>query len=198
MIEKSLAPAKIRDIEIFPDVRVANVILTEDQIPLAVGRGGINIRLASQLTEYDIKIIKEGGEDIEIHEFESEIGPEILEILLEKDIKTARDFLEASPDLLLNDCSIDFYTIFEIRRVMLLEFDEPENEKYISTLKTLSGITDDEDINTIHEITPPENVNLTLNSTEDLVTTDSSTEPYSDTNSITNSTDNPLSDKTTD
>jgi hypothetical protein len=90
--------------------------------------------------------MKEGGEDIEIQEFEKEIGAEILEKLLEKEIKTARDFLEVTPELLFNELGMDYHSIIDIRRVILLEFDEDEDDEYIITLRELAGIPMDDDI----------------------------------------------------
>jgi N utilization substance protein A len=150
MIEKALLPAKVKEVEIFPDTRTATVIIPDDQIPLAVGRNGLNIRLACRLTEYDIKLLKEGGEDIEIHEFSVELGESMLEKLLENGIETAREFLEASPDVLVKDCKMNYEMIVEVRRIMLIEFDETEDSNYIAKLREVTGESVEEE--TIKEL----------------------------------------------
>ena len=144
MIEKALLPAKVKNIEIQPETKTATVIVSDDQISIAIGRNGLNIRLASNLTGYDINLLKEGGEDINIKEFVVEIGEKMLEKIIENKIETAREFLEADPNILINTCGMDYEAINEIRRVILLEFDEPEDNDYIYRLKEIAGIIDKE------------------------------------------------------
>jgi len=64
MIEKSLSPAKIKEVHISPETKTATVIVSEEQVSIAVGRFGLNVRLASQLTGYDIKILKEENNEL--------------------------------------------------------------------------------------------------------------------------------------
>ena len=139
MIEKALLPAKIKDVEIISDTKTANVVVAEEQISWAIGKNGINARLASMLSEYEINLLKEGGEDIDINEFVIEIGNEVLNKLLVNKIETAREFLEIDPNILLSDCKMDFESIVEVRRVILLEFDEPEDDNYLIKLREISG-----------------------------------------------------------
>ena len=146
MIEKAIMPAKIKAIELAPETKSATVIVSEEQISMAIGRNGQNIRLASQLTGYAINLLKEGGEDIDIKEFAEEIGNENLEKLLENNIETARDFLEATPEILLNNCNMNYESIIEVRRVILLEFDENEFGDYIEQLKQIAEIKTKESI----------------------------------------------------
>ena len=146
MIEKALMPAKIKAIEFSTETKSATVIVSEEQISMAIGRNGQNIRLASELTGYAINLLKEGGEDIDIKEFVEEIGDENIEKLLENKIETARDFLDATPEVLLNNCGMDYESIIEVRRVILLEFDENEIDDYISQLKLSVGVKVEEGI----------------------------------------------------
>lgn len=136
-IKRALLPAQVKEIQLFEETRSANVIVTEDQVPLAIGTNGQNIRLASMLTGYDLTLIKEATEDIDINEFSQELGQEILQKLLEKDIKTAREFLEADPELLLSIEGIDVNFVKEMRRIMLTEFEEEENPEYLEKLENL-------------------------------------------------------------
>ena len=134
LLERSLAPAKIKEVHISPETKTATVIAAESQVSLAVGRMGLNVRLASTLTGYEIKIVKEGGEDIEINEFEEELGSDVMQRLQEMNILTARDFLDADPEVLFKDCEMSYNSILENRRIMLLEFEEKENEDYVTKL----------------------------------------------------------------
>ena len=79
-IPRALAPAKLKTIELNKEAKTANVLVAADQVSLAIGRNGQNIRLASKLTGYEINLIKEGGEDeydIDLVEFEEELGEEL-------------------------------------------------------------------------------------------------------------------------
>ncbi len=134
-ISNALAPANIKEIILSEDTKTATVIVPEDQVSTAIGKNGQNVRLASTLTGYDIKLLKEGGEDIEIQEFEEEIGAELLENLLEADIQTARDFLETDPRRLLRIEGASLDLVLEIRKAMLIEFNEEEDNEYLSSLK---------------------------------------------------------------
>ncbi|MDR0927410.1 MAG: transcription termination factor NusA [Ignavibacteria bacterium] len=142
MIEKAILPAKVKEVIVSPETKSATVIVSEEQVAIAVGRNGQNVRLASMLTGYDLKVLKEGSEDIEIDEFESELGNDMLIRLKEAKIFTARDFLEAEPLLLLKRVGITYNLILENRRIMLLEFDENENEEYINSLVAASNTID--------------------------------------------------------
>ena len=106
-ISKALSPAKVKEIAISTDVRSATVIVPDDQVSLAIGKNGQNVRLASKLTGYSITLIKEGGEDIDLTEFKDELGDKLLHQLKEIGIETAREFLESEPDKLLSIKDID-------------------------------------------------------------------------------------------
>jgi N utilization substance protein A len=145
MIAKALAPAKVKEINVSEETKTATVLVSEEQVDVAVGRNGINVRLASNLTGYAIKLLKEGGEDIEIAEFEEELGTDLIEKLKNIEIYTARDFLDASPEELATIEGIDYETILENRRVMLLEFEEEESENYVEKLKKAMNIEENEE-----------------------------------------------------
>lgn len=128
-ITKALSPAKIKEINLSEDVRSATVIVSDDQVSLAIGKNGQNVRLASKLTGYSITLIKEGGEDIDINEFADEFGYELIDRLNEIGIETAREFLEADIELLLSIDNISKEYLLELRSIVLLEFEEEENEE---------------------------------------------------------------------
>jgi len=166
MIARSLAPAKVKEIHISPETKTATVIVSEEQITVAIGKFGLNVRLASALTGFDIKILKEGGEDIEIIEFQTELGSDIIQKLQELNVVTARDFLDVSPKVLLEECGMSYDSILEIRRIMLLEFEERENQEYIEQLNSLVGNSSDD---TVEVVSSDENKTVANIQTEETV-----------------------------
>ena len=128
-IAKALAPAKVKDIAVSPDTRSATVLVADDQVSLAIGRNGQNVRLASKLTGYNITLIKEGGEDIELIEFREELGREMYDNIINLGIDTAREFLEADIYELLSLPEMSKQTLLEIRQIILTEFDEQEKSE---------------------------------------------------------------------
>jgi N utilization substance protein A len=134
-IQRALLPAQVKEIQVSYETKTANIVVSEDQVPLAIGTNGQNIRLASMLTGYSLTLIKEGIEDIEITEFNEEIGNDKVNKLIENDIKTAREFLEAEPSRLLAIEGMTKEFIKEIRKIILTEFDEPDDEEYLEKLE---------------------------------------------------------------
>ena len=137
-IANALAPAKIKEISISEETKIATVIVPEDMVPIAIGKNGQNVRLASEITGYDIKLMKEGGEDIAIQEFEKELGADIVNNLIDAGINTAREFLDASPEILLKIPNLTAPYILEFRKVMLIEFEEDEDYAYIEELRRVA------------------------------------------------------------
>lgn len=134
-IQRALLPAQVKDIQLSAETKTANIIVSEEQVPLAIGSNGQNIRLASMLTGYSLTLIKEGVEDIEITEFNEEIGESIVQTLLSFGINTAREFLEADPNKLLDIEGIDLDYIKEVRNIILTEFEEEEDENYYNRIQ---------------------------------------------------------------
>src|SRR5271169_946371 len=103
-IQRALAPAKLKTIELNGEAKTANVLVAADQVSLAIGRNGQNIRLASKLTGYEINLIKEGGEDeydIELVDFKEELGEELYLKMIDAGLETAKDVINAKLDTLL-------------------------------------------------------------------------------------------------
>ncbi len=132
-IARALSPAKVRDVQISDDGRQATVVVPDDQVSLAIGKQGQNVRLASKLTGYSLSLVKEGAEDIELVEFRDEIGRDIFEQLVRASIETAREFLEADPTVLLR--IIPKEKIVRIRTIMMEEFEEREDQSYLIALE---------------------------------------------------------------
>ncbi len=134
-ITRALAPAKVKEIVVSPEIRSASVIVPDEQVSLAIGKNGQNVRLASKLTNYSITLIKEGGEDIELSEFREELGLAIYNRLIENKIETAREFLEADIDILLSIDGITKETLIELRSIILSEFEEEESEDIVEKIQ---------------------------------------------------------------
>ncbi len=128
-IQRALAPAKIKDIQVSPETRSATVLVGDDQVSLAIGKNGQNVRLASKLTGYAISLIKEGGEDIELIEFRDELGKEMYMELIHAELDTAREFLGADPMKILAIPGMTKQLLIELRSIMLEEFDEEDTDE---------------------------------------------------------------------
>lgn len=125
-IKRALSPAKVKDLILDNEARTATVVVPDDQVSLAIGRNGQNVRLASRITGYTLTLIKEGGEDIELIEFREEIGRELYDNIIEAHIDTAREFLAADLVTLVQIPGMTPEKLLEIRALILEEFDEPE------------------------------------------------------------------------
>lgn len=134
-ITKALLPAKIKEITISEETRSATVVVSEDQVPLAIGKNGQNVRLASKLTGYSITLIKEGGEDIELVEFKEELGLALYQELKSLGIETAREFLEYDIGELLKVQGMTKDILIEMRGIILAEFDEEETEEILEKIR---------------------------------------------------------------
>lgn len=136
-IIRALSPAKIKEITVTDEVRSATIIVPEDQVSLAIGKNGQNVRLASKLTSYSLTLVKEGAEDIELIEFKEELGSELYERLSEAGLETARDFLETDANFLMEKCEVSKEQLLELRSIMLSEFEEEESEEYLQSLNSI-------------------------------------------------------------
>lgn len=129
LIQRSLTPSKISYMDIDNDKKHADVYLKADQVSLAIGRRGVNIKLACELTGYDIDVFREneGQEeefDIDMDEFIDEIEPWIIDELKRVGCDTARSVLDLSADELERRTDLEKETITEVRRVLQAEFDK--------------------------------------------------------------------------
>jgi N utilization substance protein A len=127
-IMRALAPARVKEIKLVPETRSATVIVSDEQVSLAIGKNGQNVRLASRLTGFSITLVKEGGEDIELIEFRDELGEELYMHIIHAEIDTAREFLEADLERLLAIPTMTKELLLELRGIMLEEFNEREKD----------------------------------------------------------------------
>ncbi len=131
-IQRCLAPAKLRQIEIDEENKKCTVTADTDQISLIVGRNGVNIRLAMKLTGYDIEVLRqekqldEYEEDIELPELRDELGSDIVDILISNRFETAVEVLKAGVDKLKNIEGIGEEKAKEIIQILENQFEEEE------------------------------------------------------------------------
>lgn len=131
-IQRSLAPAKLKKIEVDDDEKKAVVTADADQVSLIVGRNGVNIRLAMKLTGYDIEILREEKgleeyeEDIELIDLKEELGEEIYNILINNRYDTAIEVLQAGHEKLKEIEGLDEDKINEILDIIKEQFEEEE------------------------------------------------------------------------
>jgi transcription termination/antitermination protein NusA len=131
-IQRSLAPAKIKNIELNKEERKATVTADSDQVSLIVGRNGVNIRLAIKVTGYEIEILREEkpfeeyDEDIELIDLKEELGAEVYEILINHRYDTALEVLTAGVDKLKEIKEFDEDKINEIIEIIKSQFEEEE------------------------------------------------------------------------
>lgn len=131
-IQRALSPAKISSIKLNENDRTASVFLTPDQISLAIGKGGLNIKLASKLTDYQIDVYRESEvvideEDVDLEEFSDEIEAWVIQELKKIGCDTAKNVLELSADELERRTDLDRETVDEVRAILKAEFEEDED-----------------------------------------------------------------------
>ncbi|MBS3999898.1 MAG: transcription termination factor NusA [Desulfobulbaceae bacterium] len=141
-IARALSPAKVDEIELSIETRTANVTVKDDQVALAVGKNGQNVRLASKLTGYNILLTKLGDEDIELTEFLPDMGKELYDLVFDTGIETAREFIEANTDFLLTIPGMTKEKLVELRQIMLVEFDEHEQPDVLEAIKNFKPNND--------------------------------------------------------
>jgi N utilization substance protein A len=129
LIQRSLTPAKITSIDMDTEKKHANVFLKPDQVSLAIGRRGVNIKLACELTGYEIDVFRDNegeddGFDIDLDEFADEIDGWVIDELKRVGCDTARSVLELTAEDLERRTDLEKETITEIRRVLQEEFDK--------------------------------------------------------------------------
>jgi transcription termination/antitermination protein NusA len=126
-ISRSLSPAKISSIKILEDEKRAEVFLKPNEVSLAIGKGGLNIKLAGQLTGYEIDVFRdtegEDEEDVNIDEFTDEIESWIIDELKSVGCDTAKSVLELSVEDLVKRTDLEEETIQEVMRILRAEFE---------------------------------------------------------------------------
>lgn len=125
-IQRALNPAKVSSIRLNEEEKKAEVFLHPDEVSLAIGKGGLNIRLASALTGYTIDVyrdIEEGEEDIYLDEFADEIDEWVIEALKDLGLGTAKAVLNADPSV-LEQADLEDDTLKHVLEVLRAEFED--------------------------------------------------------------------------
>ncbi|MBR6179146.1 MAG: transcription termination/antitermination protein NusA [Bacteroidales bacterium] len=125
-IQRALNPAKINNIKINEADKKAEVYLDPEEVSKAIGKMGANIKLATQLTGYDIEVyrdIDEGEEDVDLEEFNDEIEMWIIDTLKSIGCDTAKDVLKISKDELVKRTDLEEETIEEVLNILKAEFE---------------------------------------------------------------------------
>ena len=126
-IQRALSPAKITDIKLDEETKRASVFMKPDQVSLAIGKGGNNIKLAGKLTGYEIDVYRDGevedDEDVDLEEFTDEIEPWIIEEFKKIGCDSAKDVLAIPVDDLVKRTDLEEETIREVVRILGEEFD---------------------------------------------------------------------------
>ena len=125
MIQRSLNPAKVSSIIIDEERKTASVYLKPDQVSLAIGKGGLNIRLSKMLTGYDIDVYREiEEEDVALTEFADEIEPWIIEALKAAGCDTAKSVLELAVEEIASRADLEIEQAEKVVEILKAEFDE--------------------------------------------------------------------------
>jgi transcription termination/antitermination protein NusA len=127
-IQRALNPAKITNIKLDDDRKTANVYLKADQVSLAIGKGGLNIKLAGKLTGYEIEVYREDvindSEDVALDEFRDEIEDWIIDELKAIGCDTAKSVLELTKEDLVKRTDLEEETINHVMDILKSEFEE--------------------------------------------------------------------------
>lgn len=132
LIQRALSPAKISSIKLDEEEHHAEVFLKPEEVSLAIGKGGLNIKLASMLTECTIDVFRElgqdavGDEDIYLDEFRDEIDGWVIDSIKAIGIDTAKAVLNAPREMLIEKTDLEEETVNEVLRVLRKEFEDNE------------------------------------------------------------------------
>ncbi len=130
LIQRALTPAKITSLELDGEARRAAVYLRPDQVSLAIGKGGLNIKLASRLTAYEIDVYRDTDEvidDVELNEFNDEIDQWIIDAFKAVGCDTARSVLALSKEEIIRRTDLEEETVDDVIRILSSEFEGDGN-----------------------------------------------------------------------
>ena len=128
-IKRALSPAKVSTLELDPENHKAEVYLRPEEVSMAIGKQGMNIKLASMLTEFTIDVFREleegeGEEDIMLDEFRDEIDGWVIDAIKKLGIDTAKGVLNAPREMLIEKADLEEDTVDEILDILKSEFEE--------------------------------------------------------------------------
>ena len=127
LITRALGPATVNSVVLNEEEHKAEVYLDPDQVSLAIGKGGMNIKLASMLTGYTIDVFREveneDDDDVSLDEFKDDIEPWIIDELKKIGFATARDVLGAPREMIIQRADLEEETVDEVLRILASEFE---------------------------------------------------------------------------
>ena len=130
-IQRALSPAQVSSIRLNEEDKKAEVYLQPEEVSLAIGKGGLNIKLASMLTEYTIDVFREveatETEDIYLDEFADEIDQWIIDAIKSIGFDTAKDVINAPREILIEKADLEEDTVDWVLSILKAEFEEEEN-----------------------------------------------------------------------
>jgi len=131
-IQRALSPATISQIYVHEDTKTADVYLRPEEVSLAIGKNGANIKLACLLTGYQIDVYREGaGNDIFLDDFSDVIEPWIIQALKGIGLATAKSVLDADPKMVADQADLEDETVEEVMAILQKEFEaSDEDEEY--------------------------------------------------------------------
>ena len=126
---RALSPAKITNIVLSSDNTMANVYMENDQISLAIGKGGYNIKLAGKLTGYEIDVYRNSEannaeEDVDLQEFSDEIDQWVIDSLVKMGCDTAKNVLSYTPEEVASRADLEIETVKEVFHILKAEFEQ--------------------------------------------------------------------------
>ncbi len=127
-IQRALSPAKVSSINLDEENHKAEVYLQPEEVSLAIGKGGMNIKLASMLTEYTIDVFRvvsedEDDEDIYLDEFSDEVDQWVIDAVKALGYDTAKEVLKAPRELLIEKADLEEETVDHLLDVLKAEFE---------------------------------------------------------------------------
>jgi N utilization substance protein A len=128
-IQRALSPANVSSIVLHEDELRAEVYLKPDQVSLAIGKGGMNIKLASMLTGYTIDVYREldetqTEEDVKLDEFKDEIDEWVIQAIKGIGLETAKAVINAPREMLIERADLEENTVDDVLRILRAEFEE--------------------------------------------------------------------------
>jgi N utilization substance protein A len=130
-IQRALSPAKISSIRINEKEKTAEVFLRPEEVSLAIGKGGMNIKLACMLTEYKIDVFRDiddaDEEDIYLDEFADEIDEWVIDALKTLGLNTAKAVLAMRPEEIMERADLEEQTVKDVFRILAAEFEDENN-----------------------------------------------------------------------
>ena len=127
MITRALNPARVNSVILHEEEHTAEVYLDPDQVSLAVGKGGLNVKLASMLVGYTIDVFRElndeDNDDVSLDEFTDAIEPWVIDELKKIGFETAKDVLGAQREMIIQNADLEEETVDEVLRILQAEFE---------------------------------------------------------------------------